>query len=597
MSRAHALLCILTLGLSLPFRAQAQSACPEVIGDDNYDVVSGDFNGDGLADVAVSANPSKIAIFLGNSGVRPVLPGGIISTGARLPNLATADLNGDGALDLIAGSSAAGYVRVMPGDGHGSFAFGEIFPTVTSFWGLKVADFNGDSNADLMTFGNQGVSVLLGDGAGHLSPGQTVLSGYVFSAAAGDVNEDGRADIVTATNENPPSPTPRPLLVFVGNSDGSFTALPPQATSQSTTGVALGDMNEDGHLDVIAGAVGPRISIFQGRGDGSFVTDAPFSLTSRGIWDSRIRDLDLDGHLDVVASSQSGIFLFCPEKSLYVHHGLGDGTLAPGVAVPRSANQISFDLGDLNGDGYPDAIAPQCSLLNPLLGSPSGLKELVNPGRAFTIKNNDVIRLNSNKANWCVQVEWSDPASGFDVRSVGYVRLLSQGTGSQTSIPTSNKGFPLLGDSDENGIQEATFCFSKDQLRLLFSSLQGRRTVDAVVEGGVGAAHGCLVQAPLTVEVISGGIGQGVARMIPNVFATESMLSLETPERGRVRAWIFDVSGRLVRTLMDGSSEAGLQRIRVEARDAGGKVLPSGVYFFRIESPNGPESGRFVIAR
>jgi hypothetical protein len=75
-------------------------------------------------------------------------------------------------------------------------------------------------------------------------------------------------------------------------------------------------------------------------------------------------------------------------------------------------------------------------------------------------------------------------------------------------------------------------------------------------------------------------------------------LRFKTAAAGRLRVRVFDLNGRLVRTLVDRSSaSADRYEIPIDGRDAQGRALASGVYFFRIESAGGAETGRFAILR
>jgi hypothetical protein len=604
---AHLAFASLLLAASLcviPSSAVAGEFCPFFVGgDDTYGIVSGDFNGDGLDDVAITSHPAilpyldvpKLSVFLGDTGPGPVHPGGVILIGDFLEALAVGDMNEDGALDLIAaGGNGVPYSRLMPGDGNGGFALGETFPLAGAS-DLAVGDFNGDSHLDLVAGkGSAGVSVFFGDGQGHLGPEQSVSSIQVSEVMAGDLNEDGRADIVAIQFALPLPPSP--LLVFLGNADGTFTALPAPPTGPMYA-AKLGDMNEDGHLDVVAGRspyTSPNVRTFLGRGDGTFETDSA-PVAQGGLFVVAIGDVDGDGHLDALSYNPDATLTFCaPNTPLFFQHGRGDGTLADGVATVWRSNHTVMALGDTNGDGFLDAALPSCGSLVVRPGEPDGLGDVVNNARAFTAKNGgDVIKLNSNKAAWCAQVEGIN--GSLDVTQEGLidVALVSEGTGSVSSVLTNSKERVVV-DSDNNGVIDREFCFPKDQLRMLFSSITETRTVNVTIEGTLGL-DGCRFRAPLTVTVIPAGGSHAAAAMNPNVFASSSVLSFQTP-RGQVRARVYDVSGRLVKTLMDGSAE-GAQRVRVEARDTSGKPLPSGVYFFRIESPSGLETGRFVIAR
>ena len=88
------------------------------------------------------------------------------------------------------------------------------------------------------------------------------------------------------------------------------------------------------------------------------------------------------------------------------------------------------------------------------------------------------------------------------------------------------------------------------------------------------------------------------ARVSPNPLNPEATLAFSTARTGFVKVRMFDLNGRLVRTLMDEAvAEAGEHRVRIESRGAHGESLASGVYFYRIETPEGIMQGRFTVLK
>lgn len=587
MSRAHRfapptlllplLVALLTASSAIsPRFAHAGSVCPDLVATYTMDAVVGDFDRDGFDDIAVSGDPARLSIFFGQSGPRPTRPGGVILTGAVWQALATGDLNGDGALDLLGASTGSDYIRVLLGDGHGSFTFRDIVPGAGQ---MAPGDFNGDSRLDVAVAHSGSITILQGDGAGGLTASHNQPVGNpIGDFAAGDVNGDGRADLAVITGDPPPA-TQQALQIYLGNPDGTLTAMPRIDTSFNLTTVALGDMNEDGRLDVVAacGLTPPHVvAVFVGQGAGTFAAGLPTSTTLGSGGRIRIGDVDADGHKDVVTIFGPAIFFgSCNEGAVTLHRGAGDGTLGPPATITTSQTNLALALGDVNGDGFLDAVIPECKWLIVHPGGPGGFETLVNSARAFTTKNNEVIRLNSNRSTWCVHVEPVD--ASFDLLNdyLAPISLVSEGTGSQSTAFAQTKGW-ILGDADGNQVPDVQICFPKDQLRLLFSSLNGRRTVNVRIEGIVNS-RGCRFRAPLTVDVLTGGGGNAAAEMRPGLFSSESFLSFVRSHGGAERVRVFDAAGRKVR--------------------ASGRALPSGVYFYRIDSSSDSESGRIVIVR
>jgi len=78
----------------------------------------------------------------------------------------------------------------------------------------------------------------------------------------------------------------------------------------------------------------------------------------------------------------------------------------------------------------------------------------------------------------------------------------------------------------------------------------------------------------------------------PNATLTVSM-----PGPGLVRVNVFDITGRLVRSLVNEFAAAGYQDMKIDGRDQVGRKLPSGVYFYRVEGRGAVATGRFAITK
>ena len=170
---------------------------------DVYSVVVGDFNGDGIPDLAVInavANQSNgISVFLGagNGGFTwAVSP----AVGTDPSSMVVGDFNGDGIPDLAVVNSTSQTVTVLLGNGDGTFKAAGSPVTGYDFWSIVVGDFNGDGIPDLALGGNSDtVMILLGKGDGTFTePTQSQTAGY-GPIAVGDFNGDGIPDLaVTA---------------------------------------------------------------------------------------------------------------------------------------------------------------------------------------------------------------------------------------------------------------------------------------------------------------------------------------------------------------------------------------------------------------
>jgi hypothetical protein len=165
-----------------------------------------------------------------------------------------------------------GTVSVLLGNGDGSFQASATYPLATDGDGSSVAlgDFRGDGRLDIAAGSVTGLNILLGNGDGTFQPAQRAASGawFAFSLAVGDLRQDGHRDIVAAGNG---------LSVLLGNGDGTFQA-PVTYLTAGTISMALADFNGDGVPDIVATHFPHIGSVLLGNGDGTFGPPLDFSV-------------------------------------------------------------------------------------------------------------------------------------------------------------------------------------------------------------------------------------------------------------------------------------------------------------------------------
>ena len=170
-------------------------------------VAVGDFNGDGILDVVVSAfaAPSwSVFILLGKEdGSFIASPVTVSST--SLGDVAAGDFNGDGKLDLAVANDVTNTVLLLLGNGDGTFTASASSPaTGTNPAFITVADFNRDGIPDLVVANQQSnqITVLLGNGDGTFTPtAASVPTGPApYSLTAADFNGDGIPDLAVLNN-------------------------------------------------------------------------------------------------------------------------------------------------------------------------------------------------------------------------------------------------------------------------------------------------------------------------------------------------------------------------------------------------------------
>ena len=328
-----------------------------------FDVAVGDFNGDGIVDIAASSPQAGVVnIFLGvgDGTFHAATSFAAGQTGVGFPNnLAVADFNKDGKLDLVTSINgpfnAGSSVSVMLGNGDGTFSAPLLIAANQAPGQLAVADFNGDGNPDWIAASTTGrfATLALGNGDGTLEAGVNyALGGAPNGVAVADMNNDGKLDVIAV------DATSGDVRVLFGKGDGTFKPAVITAVPGAAAGIPTGDFNNDGKMDVVIGnstGASPRnVTVLLGKGDGTFVAPATFTTGGSGEGQIVVGDFNGDGKLDIAVVNQS-------DNTLSILLGNGDGTFqAPKItgALASDGNLGAIAAADFNGDGKLDLAVP-----------------------------------------------------------------------------------------------------------------------------------------------------------------------------------------------------------------------------------------------
>jgi hypothetical protein len=315
--------------------------------------------------------------------------------------VAVGDFTNSGVPDLVTANSASSTVSVLSGNGDGTFQTELKSNVGKGPRSVAVGDFNGDGTLDIVTANQNDISVLLGTGKGTFGSANTftlpiVIENQVFqtplAVAVGDLNNDGKLDLVVAAVAQLAGGNKGFIDVLLGQGDGTFkvgsitpinSSFPFSLNSGLPVEIALADFNRDGNLDVVISNPtasvplfpgGASISVLLGNGDGTLreTTDANVGVTS--VSSVAVGDFNNDHIPDIVVNGDIpapvvGGFGF----GVSVLLGNGNGTFQAPQLLLLGAQIGSVAVGDFNRDGNVDIVTANFGgTVSVLLGKGNG---------------------------------------------------------------------------------------------------------------------------------------------------------------------------------------------------------------------------------
>ncbi len=320
-------------------------------------LVVDDFDGDSIADVAVVNTGSSsvtVMIGLGEGGFRFQASNFQYNIPNGASGITSGDFNGDGLVDLAISTRQDGSVAFLSGVGRGEFRRWISIPVGVDPDCLVAADFNGDHVLDLAVCNGDFagvISVLLGNGDGTFQPPQSIPVGFFPSSLiVADFNGDGIPDLA-AIVAGPRSG----VTVLLGRGDGSFDTVPLLDPLIVHLSLAVADFNGDGVPD-LASTVRNGVEVFLGNGDGTFgdpivrdLSTQPNSIAAA--------DLDGDGLPDIAVTNTIRTSGSAEQSTtVTVLRGNGDGTFGNERSFQTGSNPFGIAIRDLNGDAKPDLV-------------------------------------------------------------------------------------------------------------------------------------------------------------------------------------------------------------------------------------------------
>lgn len=356
---------------------------------------AGDFNGDGLSDLAMAINtmPShssganndliRFAFGTGNGGFNGMVdvapPIGFFRTTGRT---VVSDWNNDGFDDYALGGTS---IQILAGNNTNNPQITFTSPADTNTTGnvLYSFDMDGDGYEDILANANgsnfQHFAIYRNNAVGGFDDVEyfgfwlfdsdpTTPSIYrVYNYMANDFNGDGRTDVVAYIRDVTDSESVYGLVLYPGNIAGSFdmptttnvmdNAIFVGQTFPVIQAMTSGDFDGDGDIDVAITSTTNYLQVMQNNGSGSF-TEGQHVLVGTEPIDIIAADFNNDGLLDLV----SGNFM---SRNVIISYGNGDGTFGDStgsasswlnIQLESNVDLINLDIADFDGDSYLDII-------------------------------------------------------------------------------------------------------------------------------------------------------------------------------------------------------------------------------------------------
>lgn len=400
-----------------------------------------DFNGDGNLDLIVAGSGANALGYRQGVGDGSFLEEQSLNagTGLSVDAIVAVDYDLDGDIDLVAleyvqSVADTGAITLYRNDGSATFTRIVLRSDLPVSYQVGAGDLNGDGRPDVV-FGKTETTVAYALQQSDGALGTEVLLPATLSSMAGvllgDMNNDGDLDIVVGNRANGVNAY---FSVFSNDGNGVFSAPQNKTTGNFPVVHQLVDMNGDGRLDVVTGesVVGSRAGYYPQLADGTFGSRVVVLPTNTQLNSIRVADINGDGVPDIVAGAIVSNF------SLLWSPGLGGGAFGNTIRIdPSHGNMWSLQIGDLDGDGYPDLITTGTA--SALL--PSAVKVYINK----TVENPMVLQTPAARTRVAGDPIDVDIYFGFPITVTGSPRVAIQ-VGAETRHATylSGSGNPTL---------------------------------------------------------------------------------------------------------------------------------------------------------
>jgi len=306
----------------------------------------GDFDNDGDIDAATTVDgPDRIQVALNDGlGTFTLGPASLLGASSSPQDVIAGDWDGDGLVDLaVAVRDPSGAVLIMRNLGGGSFVQTQSVAVGERPRGLDAADYDNDGDIDLAVAAREGNTVhVLSNSAGSFTTMTLAAGAEPRKAAFGDFDADGDLDLAVTNHDD------RTVGIYTNTGAGfSNTATLPVGGIFRPEGIDAMDLDGDGDADLVVGlgdqAVANVVGVFTSDAG---VFSGPVTYPTGGFDSGQVAlaDLDCDGFADAIVSNADS-------SSVSVLPGAAGNTFGTPVTMAAGANPSELAVADIDGDG------------------------------------------------------------------------------------------------------------------------------------------------------------------------------------------------------------------------------------------------------
>ena len=327
-------------------------------------IALGDLDADGDLDIVLARANQQNRIYFNNGSGGWVNGRDVTSDTFNTRAVALADVDNDGDLDILTANFGQKNRAYLNDGSATSFEGVDIASDTDDSRRLTAVDYDADGDMDVVVANENGDYSKLyandGSGISYTASNLGTYAGETSAVVAGDVDNDGDIDLITA-NAN----AQINKLYLNGGSAAPFASgLTSVVGSDADTSqdIAVGDLDDDGDLDVVAGNNGATNKLYLNNGTTSpfaGVTGANISTDVRDTRSIVLADVNRDGKLDVITGNYN------QRNRLYLNDGYGDFSSVVGLDIGTgSFNTQSLAVADIDGDGDLDVLEANFGEIN-----------------------------------------------------------------------------------------------------------------------------------------------------------------------------------------------------------------------------------------